>query len=116
MNCIEVKGIKCYAFHGCLEEESKIGQEYIINVELFLDLGNASAKDELENTIDYCEVYSIVKEQMNIRSKLIETVGTRIAKTLKNNWKELESVKVQVIKPFPPIGGDVEQVSISVTA
>ena len=116
MACIEVKGIKCFGYHGCLEEEAKIGQEYIVNVLLKLDLKEASLEDELEYTVDYCEVYTIVKNEMAIRSKLIEAVGFRIAKKIKKKWETLQSVEVQVIKPSPPIGGDVEQVSISVTA
>ena len=116
MGAIEVNDIKLYAFHGCLEEEEKIGQEYIIDVWINTDLKKASEKDDLSGTIDYCEVFDIVKKEMAIRSKLIETVGLRIAKGIKAHWESAEKVIVKVRKPRPPIHGDVGEVSVSVTA
>lgn len=116
MGLIEVNDIKIHAFHGCLDEEAKIGQEYIVDVSIKTDLKKASEKDELSGTIDYCEVYDIVKQEMSIRSKLIEAVGMRIANSIKEHWKNAEEVLVKVRKPRPPIHGDVGEVSITVTA
>ncbi|MEM7162040.1 MAG: dihydroneopterin aldolase [Bacteroidota bacterium] len=116
MHKIEIRGIKCFGFHGCLNEEAKIGQEYIVNVELETNFSKAIETDELNDTIDYCEVFNIVKAEMMLRKKLIEVLGHRIAKKIKNNWESIEKCTVEVIKPYPPIGGEVQEVSISVTA
>lgn len=116
MDLIEVNGIRLYAYHGCLEEEAIIGQEYIVNVVIEADLEEAAKEDELSKTIDYVEVYEIVKKEMAVRAKLIETVGMRIAESIKSQWNEVDGVTVEVIKLHPPIPGDVEEVSISVTA
>ena len=115
MDKIELTGIKCYAYHGCLKEEAQIGQEYIVDVVLQLNLESAYSSDNLNETVDYCEVYAIVKNEMAERSKLIESVGKRIAQKIRSSWNSLQSVEVKVRKPNPPIGGEVDEVSISVT-
>ncbi|NND76681.1 MAG: dihydroneopterin aldolase [Flavobacteriales bacterium] len=116
MGVIELKNIRLYAYHGCLEEEAKIGQDYIVDVLVNTDLSKASENDSLSETIDYSDIYDIVKSEMAVRSKLIESVGNRIAQKIKDNWTSIESLSVTVRKPQPPIGGEVEEVSITVTA
>jgi dihydroneopterin aldolase len=110
---INVEGIKVYGFHGCLEEEAKIGTNYTVDVYMETDFTEAAQNDDLSKTIDYVTVYNIVKKQMAIRSKLIEQVGQRIVNELKQELgKSLQKVSVKVIKHNPPMNGNVEKVSI----
>lgn len=109
---IEVNGIRLYAFHGCLPEEGKIGGNYTVSVSITTDFTNAFATDNLKDTIDYVTINKIVSEEMGIRSKLIEHVGNRISQRLRNEIKDINSSKVKIIKHAPPIGGDVQDVSI----
>lgn len=109
---IEVNGIKLYAFHGCLPEEGKIGGHYMVDVSMVTDFSKAAASDKLIETIDYVDVNSIVSEEMAIRSKLIEHVGQRIINRVKSEIKNIQSVRVKVIKICPPINGDVNNVAI----
>lgn len=109
---IEINGIKLYAFHGCLEEEAKIGQNYIVDVSFQLDFSAAAEHDDLSKTISYVDVNQIVAEEMAIRSKLIEHVGQRIFKRIKSSFQNTEKLRVKIIKPCPPINGDVENASI----
>src|SRR5690554_7322138 len=88
---IEVNGIKLYAFHGCLDEEGKIGGHYTVDVSITTDFTASFSSDELEDTIDYVAINSIVREEMAIRSKLIEHVGYRISQRLKQEIKGLRS-------------------------
>ena len=74
-NQINVEGIRLYAYHGCLPEETKIGGEYIVDVYMVYDFHEAAVKDDLNLTIDYCTVFEICKAEMAIPSKLIEHVG-----------------------------------------
>ena len=112
MGTIKVEGIKIHAFHGCLPEEEKMGQEYFVNVTAEGDLSKAVASDELKDAVDYCEVYDIVSEEMMIRSKLIEHVGGRILVALKKKYPGYK-FSVTVIKPSPPVNGDVENASVT---
>jgi|SRR5690554_7773884 len=109
---IEVNGIKLYAYHGCLPEEGKIGGHYTVDVSITADFTASFSSDDLKDTIDYVAINTIVREEMNIRSKLIEHVGNRINQRLKQEIKGLHSSKVKVIKHCPPIGGDVDDVAI----
>ncbi len=109
---IEINGIKLYAFHGCLPEESKIGGNYLVDISLQTDFSLAAQTDELINTIDYVVINKIVKEEMAIRSKLIEHVGQRIFNRIKNEEVNIEKLKVVIVKVCPPINGDVKNVSI----
>ena len=111
---IEVRGIKLYAFHGCLPEEAKIGGHYEVDVMLNTNFSSAALSDNLNETIDYVDVNRIVGEEMAIRSKLIEHVGQRIIKRLKHELPSIETVNVKVTKLSPPINGDVDSVAISI--
>ncbi|MES2629226.1 MAG: dihydroneopterin aldolase [Bacteroidota bacterium] len=109
---INVNGIKCYGFHGCLEEEGRIGGNYVVDVQMITDFTEAARKDDLNLTIDYCDVAKIVQDEMAIRSKLIEHVGQRILDRMKNELKNLFEVTLIVRKISPPIQGDVANVEV----
>ena len=115
MGAILVNKIKLYAFHGCLEEEAKIGGEYIVDIKIETDFTRAEIDDELNHTVDYCEVYNIVKFEMAIRSKLIEHVARRIADQVFIISDKIEEVEVKVTKENPPVNGNVGSVSAIVT-
>lgn len=114
MHKISVEGIKAYGFHGCMDEEARIGQPYIVDVHLNVDFSAAAENDDLTKTVDYVMVNKVVKEEIGRRSKLIETVAMRIAKRLMSE-SLVSGVIVRVCKPAPPINGDVERVCTTVT-
>ena len=116
MHKIAVEGIQVYAYHGCLQEEGLIGTNYTVDVLMETDFTTAAQTDDLTQTIDYVIVYQIVKKQMAIRSKLIEQVGQRIVDDLKNTFATLKSLEVKVTKLNPPMNGNVEKVSIIISA
>jgi len=109
---IEVNGIKLYAFHGCLPEEGRIGGHYLVDVSLQTNFTEAAITDELIKTVDYVDINKIVKEEMAIRSKLIEHVGQRIFNRIKKEIQNVDKLRIKVIKICPPINGDVENVAI----
>lgn len=112
MGIIKLKNIRTYSFHGCLVEESKIGSDYIVNLEVKTDLRKSSETDELSDTVDYVLLNKIVVEEMAIRSKLLEHVAHRIIVRIFSEIASIARIKVQVSKINPPIGGDVEAVGI----
>ena len=114
MNIIKVHGIRCYSLHGCLQEETKIGGTFEVNIDLVCDFSKSSKTDSLADTIDYVKVNKIVEEQMNIPSKLIETVAYRILEKLKSSSTLILKCKVEIRKINPPIDGDVKYVSVIV--
>jgi dihydroneopterin aldolase len=109
---IEVNGIKLYAFHGCLEEEARIGGKYEVDVCITTDFSEAASTDDLSKTVDYVAVNSIVGEEMAIRSKLIEQVGARILNRLNTEISHPATYVVKITKISPPINGDVKNVAV----
>lgn len=109
---IEVNGIQLYAFHGCLDEEGRVGGNYVVDVNLTTDFTAAALADDLTQTIDYVDVNRIVTEEMAIRSKLIEHVGHRICRRIYHELVGVDKLKVKITKICPPINGDVQNVAI----
>ena len=71
MGKIRVNNIRVHAWHGCLKEESIIGSDYRVDVEINADLTVPSQTDNLKETVDYVHLNNIVKEEMAIKSKLL---------------------------------------------
>lgn len=112
MGKVKVENIKVYAYHGCLKEETAIGSEYRVDVWVNADLSAASVSDDLSDTVDYVHINHIVKEEMKVPSKLLEHVAQRIINRIFLEIPLVLKTKVSVSKINPPIGGDVQCVSI----
>lgn len=112
MGNIKLKNIRTFSYHGCLEEESKIGSDYSTDLEIKTDLRKSSVSDKLEDTVDYVLLNRIVKEEMAIRSNLLEHVSHRIIARVFREIPQVSRIVLSVSKLNPPIGGDVEAVTI----
>lgn len=112
LGIIKVKNIRIYAYHGCLIEEGKIGSDYRVDLSVKADLKNSSKTDELADTVDYVHLNKIVKDEMAIRTKLLETVAAKILDRIFIEIPMALNAKVNISKLNPPIGGNVEMVSI----
>lgn len=113
LGSIKLKNIKVFSYHGCLEEESKIGSDYRVDLSIKGDLSKSAETDLLADTIDYVHLNKIVKEEMAIRSKLLETVAERILARVLNELELVNKAKVHVSKINPPIGGNVGMVTVT---
>lgn len=101
-----------YAYHGVMPQEAKVGNRFVVTLALTAPLEKAVASDELEDTINYAEVYAVVKEQMEIPSRLIEHAAGRILYALKERFPQLAAVELKLSKLNPPFGGDIYSASI----
>lgn len=115
MGIIKLENIRVFANHGCLKEETKIGSDYRVDLEIKANLQNSAVSDDLKDTVDYVLLNRIVVEEMAIASKLLETVAKRIIDRVLEESAMVERVTVWVSKINPPIGGDVEMVTIKMT-
>lgn len=112
MGIIKVQNIRVYAYHGCLVEEGKIGSDYRVDVKVKADLSKSTKTDELSDTVDYVHLNKIVKEEMAIRSKLLEHVADRILDRILDEIPMVKIANISVSKINPPIGGNVEKVTV----
>lgn len=109
---IRLNKMKFYAFHGVGEQEQKVGNTYVIDLKLYADLSKASETDNLEDTINYAEIYNLVKTEMEIPSKLLEHVAGRILQKIKKDFPLIEKVEIYLAKERPPMGGEVESAAV----
>ena len=113
MGLIKVEGIKLYAYHGHLPEEAILGGHFLINVYVNAETTLVEKSDELEDTVDYVKIIDIVKEQMLIRSNMIEHPAARIADNILL-LKHVIDVKVEVEKLNVPINTNVSKISATI--
>jgi len=112
MGIIKLTNIRTFSFHGCLEEEAKIGSDYRVDLTIKTNLEPSSKTDELTDTVDYVDLNRIVVEEMAVRAKLLEHVAKRIIDRVLKELQMVTKIEVEVTKLNPPIGGDVEGVTI----
>lgn len=115
MGIIKVENIRVFAYHGCLKEETKIGSDYRVDLQVEANLQTSAKTDKLSDTVDYVFLNRIIKEEMGIASHLLETVAKRILDRIFNEDLLVKKATVWVSKLNPPIGGDVNRVTIKMT-
>jgi dihydroneopterin aldolase len=115
MGIIKVENIRVFAYHGCLKEETKIGSDYRVDLKISADLQTSAKTDKLSDTVDYVFLNKVVREEMNNASHLLETVAKRILNRVLKESVLVKNATVWVSKLNPPIGGDVESVTIKMS-
>ncbi|MCO7127751.1 2-amino-4-hydroxy-6-hydroxymethyldihydropteridine diphosphokinase [Sporolactobacillus shoreicorticis] len=112
---INLNRMQFYGYHGALLEEQRMGQRFDVDLVLKCDLYQAGTTDRLDQTVNYAEIYTQVKEIVEGCSyALIETVAEKIAEAILLGYSKVESCRVKVIKPNPPIAGHYESVSVEI--
>ena len=107
MNRVELVDMHFYAYHGCFEEEQIIGNNFLVNFWADFDMSKPAATDDIEDALNYQEVYNVIREQMMIKSHLLEHVARRILDAVKARFPYIEKAEVQISKINPPLGGKV---------
>ena len=112
MGIIRLQNIRTFSYHGCLQEEEKIGSDYRVDLNIKTDLRRSATSDELKDTVDYVLLNRIVVEEMALRSNLLEHVAHRIIARVFREIAAVSRITLSVSKLNPPIGGDVEAVTV----
>lgn len=115
MSSISLKGMQFYAYHGCFDEEQRIGTRFKVDIQFETDTSRAQKSDNIADTVSYLDVYQSVKREMSVPSHLLEHVADRIGEALLRDFPAIEHVVVEVNKLNPPLGGHLEAVSVTVT-
>lgn len=103
---IYLSGLAFHGFHGALPEEIKLGQRFTIDLVLHLDLHDACESDQLVDSVDYSEVFELVRSVVEgDRVRLIETLAGRISAAIFAQFQRVQSIRVRVSKPGAPIRG-----------
>ncbi len=103
---ITLTRLRFHAYHGVLDQERIVGNDYTVDLCISADLSQAMDSDDVADTINYAEVYQKVKEEMGKNCHLIERVARNIADRLIEDFETIESVEVHVTKHNPPMSAD----------
>lgn len=110
---IYLNQLSFYGYHGVFPEETKLGQRFIVDLILELDLSRAAKQDDLDASIDYGDVHKRVQGIVEGKPyKLVEAVAQQISDCLLEAYSHLQTCTVKVIKPDPPIPGHYHSVAI----
>lgn len=114
MDCIRLTGIDVYAYHGAHPAERELGQRFVIDVELWLDVQRAASSDQMQDALDYTLVHQrIVDLTAGESFHLLEALAGRICDMLLTEFP-LDAATVTVHKPNPPIKNFLGSVSVTI--
>lgn len=102
------------AYHGCLPEERRNGNSFIVDFFCEYDISRAVQTDDIADTLDYSSIYNIIAEEMKVPSNLLENVAARIADSISAAYPELEHFTVKVAKRNPPVAGTARSAGVTI--
>ncbi|PLT33047.1 dihydroneopterin aldolase [Bacillus sp. V5-8f] len=115
MDKIYVNGMQFYGYHGVFPEENKLGQRFAVDLTVELDLSKAGQSDNLNDSINYGELYLICKDIVEGQTfNLVESIAEHIASQVLENYKAVHFCTVKVYKPDPPIPGHYQSVAVEI--
>ena len=110
---IELENMKFYAYHGHYEIEQLVGNHFMVQLMVESDNTRATETDRLKDALDYQLLYRIVKEEMEIPAHLLEHVARRICDRVGREFETVTGLRIKISKLNPPLGGEMQQVSIT---
>lgn len=113
MGIIEIEGMKFYAYHGHFAAEQVVGNNFEVNIRLEANCDAAAESDNLDDALNYQAVYETIKEEMQINSALLEHVAKRIIDAVYRKFPATKKAHVKISKMNPPMGGEIERVSVT---
>lgn len=111
---ILLENVKFYAFHGVLPQERKVGNDYQVSLRIGYDISRAMVSDDVNDTLNYAEVYQLLSQEMSVPSALLERVAGRIGDRLFRKFPAIQSIDLTIIKVNPPMGADSEGAGVEV--
>lgn len=106
-----------YGYHGVLEEENRLGNEFIVDLRVDIEtcgyFEDESFEDNIESTVSYLDLYRILEDEMKVPRKLLESVAYHVAKRIKSDYPEVKRGEIRIEKKRPPIAGMIGSASVS---
>ncbi len=116
MDRIKMNGLAFYGYHGALAEENRLGQPFVLDVYMAVDLVAAGRSDDVVDTVHYGEAYEVVKRHVTEKTyQLIEALAENIAADLLATFARISEVTVSVKKTKAPVSGIFESFEVVIT-
>jgi dihydroneopterin aldolase len=115
MDKIIMKNLVFYGYHGVLKEEKILGQKFYIDIELYLPLQKSGITDKVEDTVNYAEVYALVKKIVTEkRFNLMEALGEEIIQSILKKFNKVCEIRICIRKPEAPVDGVYDYFGIEI--
>ncbi len=111
---VTLNDVRFHAFHGVLPQETAVGADFVVNLRLGYDISRAMQTDDVGDTLNYAEVYELVKHQMDVPSKLLEHVAGRIVDAVRKAYPAITSIDLELTKLNPPMGADCRGAGVEI--
>jgi dihydroneopterin aldolase len=109
-----VSGLVIHAHHGVMEHESKVGQHFVLDLELSIDLKDAARSDKLVDTVSYSAIVETASRAFTAQScRLVEAAAGAVADALLAGFARVTSIRVTVRKPHAPIAAIFADVGVT---
>ncbi len=111
---VSLEGVEFYSYHGFYKEEQKVGNKFSLDIKVTTAFDNYSDMDDIDNTVNYEDLYTIAKLEMQKPSHLLENIANNIIKEILLRYPTVESAEVSVSKFNPPIGGICSKAKVTI--
>lgn len=116
LDTIEIQGLEVFAHHGVYEQETALGQKFIVSVTFYTDTACAGQTDDLTYSIHYGEAAQVIDEFMHAHTfKLIESAAEQVAAMLLERYENAQAVRVRIEKPWAPVKLPLKTVAVEIT-
>jgi dihydroneopterin aldolase len=112
---IALEGLEFHAFHGVYPHERESGNWFEVDIAVETDFSKAAQHDDLDGTVNYENLYRIVKDEMDRPSKLLETVAEKIMQDVFRQFPAVEFAEIKIAKVNPPIGGKCKRATVLIS-
>ncbi|MCR5508059.1 MAG: 2-amino-4-hydroxy-6-hydroxymethyldihydropteridine diphosphokinase [Lachnospiraceae bacterium] len=113
MDCIRIRNLEIFGHHGVYSEEKRLGQKFVVCADLYLDIRPSGLSDDLKLSVNYGDVCKFMDSFMRGNTYyLIEAVAEKMAKALLVEFENVSSIRLEIKKPWAPIGLPLEEVSV----
>jgi 7,8-dihydroneopterin aldolase/epimerase/oxygenase len=111
---LRLRNMRFFAHHGLIPEENKLGQRFDVDLEIHGDFSRAGRDDDLDQTLDYPRLYTLVEEVVTQRRfKLVEALAEHIAMRIGQAFAPIE-LTVRVRKPTPPVAAHFDGIEVEI--
>lgn len=115
MDKIIIKGLKVFAYHGVNPEEKRDGQQFVLDVTLYLSLLRACRSDDLNDTVSYAAASkTVIRTMTEAKYDLIERAAQRVAEQLLAEYNTVEKVEVLLKKPEAPVKAEFDYMAVQI--
>lgn len=114
-DAVFVSGLALHAYHGVMQHEARVGQSFMLDLVLDIDLAQASHSDKLAHTVGYDQVVEIASEAFcHRRYRLVEAAAGAVAEAVLDRFRQVSRVRVTVHKPHAPIAATFADVGVTI--